>query len=186
VNLGGVVPRSPGLQEFLREDSLDDYSDESDDSLYSIRRETGAAIAEADIIIAQGITYAQDNVLLRAEVARLQELNQAQERAMARLRFAASETSDDASEGESRPHSSEEDDADDDPCREVIDERDGLLTERAQWVLDRLHMLHTIDLGGRGSGSHAQEARNGGQEARCGEQEARYRAGWSTPAARQR
>jgi hypothetical protein len=76
--------------------------------------------------MAQRITYAQDNVLLRAEVARLQELNQAQERAMARLRFAASETSDDASEGESRPHSSEEDDADEDPCRDMRNERDQL------------------------------------------------------------
>ena len=133
LNLGGVVPRSPGLQELLREDSLEDDEDESDDPLYSVRRGTGAAIAEGDILIAQRNHYAQDNVLLRAEVARLQELNQAQERAMARLRFgrdnarrevhrleeAASETSDDASEGESRPHSSEDDDADEDPCRDI-------------------------------------------------------------------
>ena len=50
-------------------------------------------------------------------------------------------------EDSSEEDSSEEDDADDDSCREVIDERDGLLTERAEWVVDRLHMLHTIDLG---------------------------------------
>lgn len=161
VSLGGVVPRSPGLQALLRDDSLEDDEGESDDPLYSMRSEPDAAIAEGDIIIAQRNHYAQDNVLLRAEVDRLQGLNQAQEQTIARLRLERDdarsevyrleagphETSDDPSKRESRPHSSEEDDADEDPCREFIDERDGLLTERAELAVDRLHMLHTIDLG---------------------------------------